>query len=218
MGRGTAGVVHHAHPALMDHDVVTTAQERESVDIRGPSCGPRDEVMGIEVATLVAAGERAGGVAQAQGSALGTGGETLLPAQVQGLSPGVGDHERDLARAGEALGRRGLERSGPERTAARKRSRGNVRLGGAGRSRGNVLRERLGPDLDDHEVSVFAGAVVGLRAQVGAGEAVQGVGTALFERRGGGGLGVELVRGGGSLVRRGRRVATRRLMLVGGRG
>ena len=156
--------------------------------------------MGIEVPGLVTAGERAGGVAQAQGTALGAGGKTLRAAQVQDLSPGVGEHERDPAGAGEALCRGGLERSGPERTAARKRSRGNVRLGGAGRSRGNVLRERLGADLDDHEVSVFAGAVVGLRAQVGAGEAVQGVGPALFERRGGGGLGVELVSGGGPLV------------------
>ena len=56
----------------MDQDMVATAQQREPLDVGEASHGPRRDVVGIEVAGLVTAGEGAGGVAQTQRSALGT--------------------------------------------------------------------------------------------------------------------------------------------------
>jgi hypothetical protein len=101
----------------------------------------------------------------------------------------------------------------PQGPAPRKRSRGNVcralegtlRLGpsrrpvGVERSRGNALRrdfplptlagQSIGADLDDHEVAVLTGAVIGFRSETGAGHGDQGIGLALLEGRGGGDLG-----------------------------
>ena len=58
-----------------------------------------------------------------------------------------------------------------------------------GRSRGNGLPECLGADLDDYQVAILAGAIIGLRIEEGSRDAQQGVGLALLEGRCRGDLG-----------------------------
>lgn len=71
------GVEHEPETTFMDHLVVAAAEQGEPFDIRGASLWPGDDVMVIEMLGLVAAGEAAGGVAQAQSAPLSSGGQAL---------------------------------------------------------------------------------------------------------------------------------------------
>ena len=56
--------------AFVDDHVVAPAQQCQAVDVGGATVCPRGDVVRVEVAGLVTAGEAAGAVPKAQGPAL----------------------------------------------------------------------------------------------------------------------------------------------------
>lgn len=97
---------------------MTPAQQHEVLDVRVAAVRPGHEVVGIEVLRLMAPGEAAHALGDAQGSALCAGGESTGASEVQDLPVLIGDQQREQPRAGQPLRRGGLERPGPHDLAA----------------------------------------------------------------------------------------------------
>ena len=94
---------------------------------------------------LVAAGEHTGAVPQSQCTTLRSGGEAPGAAQVQHVADLVGDHQGDLAGAGETFGSARFEGSCADDMTHRRRSRGNVGRG-IGSEHGGGFEDFGGPD------------------------------------------------------------------------
>ena len=70
-----------------------------------PSIGPVDEVMGVEVAAAVTAGEPAATIPDLEGETQPRGHDAAAPAEVQGIAVGAEDHGPDHPVTGTGGGR-----------------------------------------------------------------------------------------------------------------